>query len=84
VIFTKDLQRLIGWRRSLMIESLIDRAEQEGVRAAITARDGPFRDYSQAAGTNGLSPRRASHYAPRRGRCKMSNNGGGLKFFLAG
>ena len=26
----------------------IRRAEQEGVRAAITARDGPFRDYSQA------------------------------------
>ena len=26
----------------------IRRAEQEGVRAVITARDGPFRDYSQA------------------------------------
>ena len=26
----------------------IRRAEQEGVRPAITARDGPFRDYSQA------------------------------------
>jgi enoyl-CoA hydratase len=26
----------------------IHRAEQEGVRAVITARDGPFRDYSQA------------------------------------
>jgi hypothetical protein len=26
----------------------IRRAEQEGVRAAIIARDGPFRDYSQA------------------------------------
>ena len=26
----------------------IRRAEREGVRAAITARDGPFHDYSQA------------------------------------
>ena len=32
----------------LMRNDFIRRGEQEGVRAAITARDGPFRDCSQA------------------------------------
>ena len=34
----------------------IRRAEQEGVRPAITARDGPFRDYSQADATERPNP----------------------------
>jgi enoyl-CoA hydratase len=45
----------IEWWGKAAID-FIRRAEQEGVRAAIVARDGPFRDYSQAAADGRPNP----------------------------